>query len=103
MPAIEYPHIELDPTGEPVIQGTNTPVVLLAMDRIAYNWDATEIQRQRPHLHLGQIHSALAYYYDHEVEMNKRIEVRLQREQALLDQLGESRVRVRLSASKRPA
>lgn len=31
-----------------------------------------------PYLTMGQIHSALAYYYDHEDELNKDIERRLQ-------------------------
>ena len=103
MPTVAYPHIEIDAAGEPMIQGTDTPVILLAMDRIAHDWDAVEIQRQRPHLTLGQIHSALAYYYDHEQEMNRRIEQRLLREARLLDGLGESRLRAKLIAAKRKA
>lgn len=103
MPTTVYPHIEFGAGDEPVIQGSNTAVVLIAMDRIAHDWDATEIQRQRPHLSLGQIHSALAYYYDHEQEMNQRIEQRLLREQKAIDALGESRIRAKLAALKRPA
>jgi hypothetical protein len=31
------------------------------------------MRRQHPSLTLGQIHSALAYYFDHEEEMNRAI------------------------------
>ena len=32
----------------------------------AYGWDAGEAHAQHPSLTLAQIHSALAYYYDHQ-------------------------------------
>jgi uncharacterized protein (DUF433 family) len=96
-----YPHIELDNSGEPVIAKAHTKVAVIAMDRLAHHWDANEIQRQHPHLTLGQIYSALAYYYDNELEMNQLIDQLMQREKDLLDKLGESRVRAKLHAAKR--
>ena len=103
MTTVTYPHIDLDAVGDPAIAGTNTKVILIAMDRLAHHWDANEIQRQRPHLTLGQIYSALAFYYDHEAEMNHIIERRLQRERKLLSGLGKSRVRAKLRIAKRSA
>jgi uncharacterized protein (DUF433 family) len=103
MTTVSYQHISIDPRGEPVIEGTGTGVVLLAMDGIAHQWDANEIRRQRPHLTLGQIHSALAYYYDHEMEMNELIQEKLRREEELLGKLGESRVHAKVQAMKRPS
>src|SRR5947199_5931349 len=100
MTTIAYPHITLDADGEPCITDANTKVVLIAMDRLAHHWDADEIQRQRPHLSLGEIHSALAYYYDHEADMNQTIAVRLERERKVLGALGSSRVRAKLVAAK---
>src|SRR3954468_4369556 len=100
MTTIAYPHIEIDANGEPVITGTATKVIIIAIDRLANHWDADEIQRQRPHLSLGQIHSALAYYYDHELEVNRRIAERSRREKEMLDGLGESRVAAKLRAAK---
>jgi uncharacterized protein (DUF433 family) len=100
MTTVSYPHIEIDPQGEPVITGANTKVVVLAMDHLAHHWDATEIHRQRPHLTLGQIYSALAYYYDHEIELNNQIDQLLRRENELLDQLGTSRIRAKLQAKR---
>jgi len=103
MTTIAYPHITLDADGEPAITNANTKVTLIAMDRLAHHWDANEIQRQRPHLTLGQIYSALSYYYDHETEMNQLIQRRLEREQELLGNLPASRVRSKLLAAKRSA
>lgn len=101
MTTIHYPHLEQGESGEPGIAGANTRVLDIALDRLAYHWDANEIQRQRPHLTLGQIYSALAYYHDHESEMNARISEVLQREDRLLAALPASRVRTRLQAAKR--
>ena len=74
MPAVTYPHIEIRQDGTPAIAGTGITVTHLAMERLAYHWDAEEMRRQHPTLTLGQIHSALAYYYDHEQEINRAIE-----------------------------
>jgi uncharacterized protein (DUF433 family) len=73
MPAVAYPHIEIRQDGKPIIAGTRIKVIHLAMERLAYHWDAEEMRRQHPDLTLGQIHSALAYYFDHEEEMNRAI------------------------------
>jgi uncharacterized protein (DUF433 family) len=83
MPAVAYPHIELDAAGVPYLAGTRTKVIEVALDRLAHHWDADEIQRQHPHLSLGQIHSALAYYYDHQAEMDQAIAASLQRVEAI--------------------
>jgi len=101
MTTIAYPHIIIGGDGEPVIEGANTKVIIIAIDRLAHHWDSNEIQRQRPHLTLGQIHSALAYYYDHEQEMNQKIQQRLDLETKLLESVDDSRVRAKLQAAKR--
>jgi uncharacterized protein (DUF433 family) len=70
---VSYAHLEFNAEGVPVIAGTRIKVRSLALDRIAHGWDAEEIQRHHPDLTLGQIHSALAYYYDHQEEMDLEI------------------------------
>lgn len=77
MPTVAYPHIEHTADGVPLLAGTTTKVVEVALDRIAYHWDADEIQRQHPHLSLGQIYAALTYYYDHKEEMDREIDGQL--------------------------
>lgn len=73
MVPVAYAHVELNKDGKPIISGTRTKVVMIAVDRIA-GFDAEEIQQRYPYLSLGQIHSALAYYYDHKEEMDRYIE-----------------------------
>ncbi|HXE54134.1 MAG TPA: DUF433 domain-containing protein [Tepidisphaeraceae bacterium] len=76
MPATAYPHVEINADGEPCIDGTRTRVIDVAIDHVAYKWGAEAIQRQHPHLSLGQIHSALAYYFDHQEELDRHIRER---------------------------
>lgn len=98
MAAVVYPHIEVTPRGVLYIAGTQTKVIEVVLDRLAYHWDADEIHRQHPHLSLGQIYSALAYYYDHQVEMDREIAEQLREVEQLKASLGESPVRLKLKA-----
>jgi uncharacterized protein (DUF433 family) len=63
----------------PLIVGTTIKVVELVLDVLAYGWSPDEPQFRHPHLTLGQIHSALAYYWDHKEELDRDIERRLER------------------------
>jgi uncharacterized protein (DUF433 family) len=85
-----------DDQGHVWIEGANTKVIQIALDRYAHGWSAEEIQAQHPHLSLAQVHAALSYYYDHQVEMDDEME-RLTREaEALRVQAGPSRAEQRL-------
>ena len=68
--ATSYEHIALDDHGVPIIVDANTKVVELINEMHAYGWSPTEMHLQHPHLSLGQIHSALAYYYDHKDDID---------------------------------
>ena len=70
MATVTYPHIELSADGVPYLEGTRTKVVEIALDSLAHHWDAEEIQRQHPHLTMGQIHTALAYYHDNRAALD---------------------------------
>jgi uncharacterized protein (DUF433 family) len=72
-----YEHIVLDEQGIPLIAETNMKVVELVVESKAYGWSPDELYFQHPDLSLGQIHSALAYYWDHVEELNEDIERRL--------------------------
>jgi len=93
---IPYPHIERRSDGKLWLLGTQTKVIEVALDRLAHHWDADEIQRQHPHLTLGQIHSCLAYYYDHQEEMDQMVEEQLKNVERLREQAGESVLRAKL-------
>ena len=95
-----YPHIEVTSDGVPCLSGTRIKVIEIVLDHLAHHWDGEEIQRQHPHLTLGQIYSALAYYYDHQAEMDQVIEEQLQEVATLKARLGESPVRRKLKKAR---
>ncbi len=70
-----YPYISRKKTilnGTPVINGTRTPVRTIAgYYQLGMNVD--EILNSLAHLSPSQVHSALAYYFDHQNEIDKEI------------------------------
>ena len=100
MTATAYRHIELDAAGIPYVAGTRTKVVEIVLEHLAYHWNAEEIHRQHPHLTLSQVHSALAYYYDHQEQIEQDIERRRAQADSIFDQLGTSSTRAKLVAAK---
>ena len=72
-----YEHISLDQDQVPIVSGTHMKVVELVLDTRAYGWSPEELHFQHPHLSLGQIYSALAYYWDHQGELDENIARRL--------------------------
>jgi uncharacterized protein (DUF433 family) len=81
-----YDHIVLSADGVPLIAGTTMKVIELVLEKIAYGWSPEELHFQHPYLTLGQVHSALAYYWDHQAEMDREIERGLE----IVDQLQRS-------------
>ena len=96
--ATAYEHIVTDERGVPLIEGTTTKVVELVLDVMAHGWSPDEIQFQHPHLTLGQIHSALAYYWDHKEELDGDIERRMERVEEIRREVGPSKLAERLKA-----
>ncbi len=90
--ATRYEHIVLDERGIPIIAGTTMKVVELVLEHIAYGWSPEEIHFQHPYLTMGQIHSALAYYWDHKEELDEYIEQELARVQKLQNSLTPPRI-----------
>lgn len=84
--ATQYEHIVLNEANVPIISETNMKVVELVLEKTAYGWSAEELHFQHPYLTLGQIHSALAYYWDHQEELDRDIERRLE----LVDQIQQA-------------
>jgi uncharacterized protein (DUF433 family) len=94
--ATKYEHIVLDENGVPVIAGANTKVVELAEEQYAYGWSPVEMHLQHPHLSLGQIHSALAYYWDHQEAIDADMERRFQDAEQMRRAAGDSPLQRRL-------
>src|SRR6059036_3200084 len=76
--ATMYEHLQFDANNVPFIVGTTMKVVELVMAQTAYGWSPEELHFQHPYLSLGQIYAALAYYWDHKVELDVDIERRLE-------------------------
>ncbi|MGI0488378.1 DUF433 domain-containing protein [Pantanalinema rosaneae CENA516] len=68
----EHKYIQLNEQGTPIITGTTMKVVELITAQFAHGWSPEELHFQYPHLSMSQIHSALAYYWDHKSEMVPR-------------------------------
>lgn len=96
--ATAYEHIAIDEAGVPILEGTTMKVIELVLETIAYGWSPDELQFQHPYLTLGQIHSALAYYWDHKDELDRDIENRLERVEQMRRQLKPSPLVARLRA-----
>ena len=93
--------IEINEQGVPWISGANTKVVEVVLDKMAYGWSPEEMHRQHHHLSMAQIHSALAYYYEHQHEVDADIERRDRYVQELRARQPDSPLRQRLRALKR--
>jgi uncharacterized protein (DUF433 family) len=67
-------HIRLDERGVAWIDETKTKVIEVVLDHLTHGWSVQEIRYQHYDcLSLSQIHAALAYYFDHQAEMDTQI------------------------------
>jgi len=95
-----YEHIVLSGDHVPTIFGTTMKVVELVLAHLAYGWSPEELHFQFPYLTLGQIHSALAYYWDHKAQLDRDIAGRLEEVDLLQSQQGPSALAARLRPNK---
>jgi uncharacterized protein (DUF433 family) len=93
--------IELDDQGVAWISGTKVKVIEVALDKLAHGSSPEEIHFQYPHLSLSQIHAALAYYYDHQTELDEEIQKRWQEVNQLAGQESNSPLQQRLRDLRR--
>ncbi|HLE74838.1 MAG TPA: DUF433 domain-containing protein [Candidatus Bathyarchaeia archaeon] len=73
----EHPYVTVNPkicNGSPVISGTRTRIVDVAIEYEYLNHTPDEIIKAHPHLKLEQIHDALSYYYENRAELDKKIQ-----------------------------
>jgi uncharacterized protein (DUF433 family) len=81
--ATAHKYVELDANGFPIIVGTTMKVIELIAGQLANGWSPEELHFQFPYLSMSQIHSALAYYWDYQSELDADIE---RREQYAMEQ-----------------
>lgn len=75
---VAYPHI-VKTNGVParLERQPRTRVAMIVTDYLAYGWSPDEICRQHPYLKLAEVHAAMAYYYDHQQEIDAEIAAEL--------------------------
>ena len=59
--------------GSPIIEGTRTRVIDIAIEYEVLGRSPDEIIRSHPHVSLYQIHDALSYYYENREELDHKI------------------------------
>jgi uncharacterized protein (DUF433 family) len=72
MTTVAYPHIAFKQNGTPIIESTHIRVDLV-VQAFQEGVTAEQLAADYPPLTLGQVYSALAYYYDHKHEMDQKI------------------------------
>ena len=95
---IPYAHIDHDEKGVPFIAGSTMKVVELVMAQRAHGWSPEELHFQHPGLSLGEIHSALAYYWDHRADLDRDIDLRSRRVDEIRRKTGPSPLAEKLRA-----
>jgi uncharacterized protein (DUF433 family) len=93
-----YDHILVGENGVATIAGARMKVAQLVSEVMAYGWSPEELHFQHPHLTMSQIHSALAYYWDHPQEIEQQIEGGLRLADQMRQRAGESPLASRLKA-----
>lgn len=69
-----YPHIEHPPNQSAYLARLpRIRIAQIVMDYLAYGWSVEEMCRQHPYLQLGEAHMAMAYYFDHQAELDREI------------------------------
>ena len=69
-----YKHIFIMDDGLAMIGGTKIKVEYIAIGTEVWGQSPEEIQEGYPSLTMGQIHSALAYYYDNKELVDRQIQ-----------------------------
>ena len=96
MTAVVESHIEIDESNVAWIADTRVKVIEIAVDKLAHGSSPEELHFQYPHLSIAQIHSALAYYYDHREELEAEILKRLHEVNELAAQNADSPLQQKL-------
>ena len=94
--ATDYKHIQLDENQVPIIEGSTMKVVELITSHLTYGWSPEELHFQYPHIALGKIYSALAYYWDHQAALDSDMKQRFEKVKTLQHRVLQSRIAQKL-------
>jgi uncharacterized protein (DUF433 family) len=96
MTTVVESYIEIDENRVAWIADTRVKVIEIALDKLAHGSSPEELYFQYPHLSLAQIHAALAYYYDHQEELDDEILRRLREVNEIAARQADSPLRQKL-------
>jgi len=96
---LSYPHIDKS-ADQPARLGRipRVRVAQIVMDYLAFGWSPDEMCRQHPYLKLAEAHSAMAYYFDHQPEIDSEIRTELDEVDRAHGTAQNSPLRLRLRA-----
>src|SRR5712692_8902760 len=96
-PELAYPHIEKLEDQSARLQSTpRVRVAQIAMDYLFHGMSVDEMCRQYPYLTLAEAHAAMAYYFDHQEEIEREIETEVRQVDDERSGLKPSALRLRL-------
>ena len=73
--AVAYPHIvKIEGSPARLERLPRIRVAQIVMDYLYQGWSPDEICNQHPHMKPAEVHSAMAYYFDNQAEIEKEIE-----------------------------
>lgn len=97
--SIAYSHIEkIADSPARLARLPRIRVAQIVMDYLAHGWSPDEICRHHPHLMLAEAHAAMAYYYDHQPEIDKEIREELDEVEQAKERSSPSPFLVRMKA-----
>jgi uncharacterized protein (DUF433 family) len=78
-----YPHIEEAAGESPRLRRSpRIRVAQIVMDYLAHGWSVEEMCRQHAGLTPAEAHSAMAYYFDHQAEIDAEIQAEVDQVQS---------------------
>ncbi|WP_165220116.1 DUF433 domain-containing protein [Aquisphaera insulae] len=81
-----YPHIEKRESGSARLERLpRIRVAQIVMDYLAHGWSPDEMCRQHTSLTLAEAHAAMAYYFDHQAEIDAEIQAELDLDRKIQD------------------
>ncbi len=83
-------HIAIDEKDRAYIAGTRIRVSQIAIEHLHWKASPSAIVMQYPQLTLGQVHAALAYYFDHAESIDAEITNSENTSNVILESLPES-------------
>ena len=99
MLTLSYPHIQKNEHQPARLQRLpRIRVSQIVMDYLAYGWSVEEICRQHLYLTPAEAHAAMAYYFDHQEEIDQEIAQEWQQVNETMTQKAKSPFYIRMKA-----